>query len=78
MCLAQGHNTVAPVGIEPRTQDLSIRSPTLYHYATTLTPSYISDKVFVTQNLMLIPFDKLKVHLILTEPIETARIVTRV
>ena len=34
MCLAQGHNTMTPVG--DRTQDLSIRSPTLYHYATAL------------------------------------------
>ena len=33
MRLAQGHNMVPPVGIEPMT---SIRSPMLYHYATAL------------------------------------------
>ena len=33
MCLAQGHDTVTPVGIEPRTSRFG---PTLYHYATAL------------------------------------------
>ena len=31
MCLAQGHNMVPLVGIEPRTSRFG---PTLYHYAT--------------------------------------------
>ena len=42
MCLAQGHNMVHAVGIEP--QDLSIWSPMLYHYATELGAPCICDK----------------------------------
>ena len=29
MCLAQGHNTVAPLGIEPRTSRFGVRRPTI-------------------------------------------------
>ena len=58
MCLAKGHNTVTPVGIEPRTSRFGVRRSTtmpprslIYYQANSLNESWF---------LMLLIYDNIR------------------